>query len=156
METEYTVSQAIAAQEASKRNNNWMPPPWAIAAMLILGFNEFMTLLRNPLYLLVLFVGFLVSKALWVQMDIPNEFRHGILPGILSLSTRFLPTIMNMLKKLAEEGSRAATTGPQTNPPLAPNTMQGASRSNSSVSSSGSSRVTVENGTEYSSASKED
>ena len=33
-------------QEANKRNNNWLPPPWALAAMAILGFNEFMTLLR--------------------------------------------------------------------------------------------------------------
>jgi len=31
-ETEYTVTQAIAAQEANKRNNNWLPPPWALAA----------------------------------------------------------------------------------------------------------------------------
>lgn len=154
METEYTVSQAIAAQEASRRSNNWLPPGWAIIAMVVLGFNEFMTLLRNPLYLAVLFVGFLVSKALWVQLDIPNEFRHGILPGILSLSSRFLPTVMNMLRKLAEEGNRPAS---QTNPPPVSNTIQGASRSNSSVSSSGSSRVTVvENGTEYSSSAKDD
>lgn len=154
METEYTVSQAIAAQEASRRSNNWLPPGWAIIAMLVLGFNEFMTLLRNPLYLAVLFVGFLVSKALWVQLDIPNEFRHGILPGILSLSSRFLPTVMNMLRKLAEEGNRPAS---QTNPPPVSNTIQGASRSNNSVSSSGSSRVTVvENGTEYSSSAKDD
>lgn len=154
METEYTVSQAIAAQEASRRSNNWLPPGWAIIAMVVLGFNEFMTLLRNPLYLAVLFVGFLVSKALWVQLDIPNEFRHGILPGILSLSSRFLPTVMNMLRKLAEEGNRPAS---QTNPPPVSNTIQGASRSNSSVSSSGSSRITVvENGTEYSSSAKDD
>ncbi|PIA46776.1 hypothetical protein AQUCO_01500372v1 [Aquilegia coerulea] len=45
-ETEYSVSQAIAAQEANKRNNNWLPPPWAILALVVLGFNEFMTLLR--------------------------------------------------------------------------------------------------------------
>lgn len=154
METEYTVSQAIAAQEASRRSNNWLPPGWAIIAMVVLGFNEFMTLLRNPLYLAVLFVGFLVSKALWVQLDIPNEFRHGILPGILSLSSRFLPTVMNMLRKLAEEGNRPPS---QTNTPPVSNTIQGASRSNSSVSSSGSSRVTVvENGTEYSSSAKDD
>jgi hypothetical protein len=38
-------------QEANKRNNNWLPPPWAIAAMLILGFNEFMTLLRYIFFL---------------------------------------------------------------------------------------------------------
>ncbi|KAJ6942288.1 protein ROOT HAIR DEFECTIVE 3-like isoform X2 [Populus alba x Populus x berolinensis] len=76
-ETEYTVTQAISAQEAHKRNNNWLPPPWAIVALLVLGFNEFMTLLRNPLYLGVIFVGFLLVKALWVQLDISGEFRNG-------------------------------------------------------------------------------
>ena len=33
-------------QEANKRNNKWLPPPWALDAFTILGFNEFMTLLR--------------------------------------------------------------------------------------------------------------
>lgn len=45
LKTEYSVRQAIAAQEASRRNNNWMPPPWAIVALFVLGFNEFMALL---------------------------------------------------------------------------------------------------------------
>ncbi|EOY27138.1 Root hair defective 3 GTP-binding protein (RHD3) isoform 3 [Theobroma cacao] len=76
-ETEYSVTQAISAQEANKRNNNWLPPPWAIVALIVLGFNEFMTLLRNPLYLGVIFVGFLIMKALWVQLDISGEFRNG-------------------------------------------------------------------------------
>uniref|UniRef100_A0A803LD83 Protein ROOT HAIR DEFECTIVE 3 homolog n=1 Tax=Chenopodium quinoa TaxID=63459 RepID=A0A803LD83_CHEQI len=154
-----TVSDPLASssweKEASRRSNNWLPPPWAIAAMLILGFNEFMTLLRNPLYLLVLFVAFLVSKALWVQMDVSNEFRHGVLPGFLSLSTRVLPTVMNMLKNLAEQGNRPATAGAHTNPPLAANSFRGVN--SDGVSSTGSSHVTTnENGTEYSSASKED
>ncbi|OIT30641.1 protein root hair defective 3 [Nicotiana attenuata] len=47
-ETEYTVTQAIAAQEASRRSNNWLPPPWPTVALVVLGFNEFMTLLRKP------------------------------------------------------------------------------------------------------------
>ncbi|CAK9182102.1 unnamed protein product [Ilex paraguariensis] len=102
-ETEYAVTQAISAQEAYKRDNNWLPPPWAILAMVVLGFNEFMLLLRNPLYLLVLFVIFLLGKALWVQMDVPGEFRNGMLAGLLSLSSRFLPTVTNLLKRLAEE-----------------------------------------------------
>ncbi|GJX64419.1 root hair defective 3-like protein [Tanacetum coccineum] len=33
-ETEYAVSQAISAQKANKQNGNWLPPPWAIAALL--------------------------------------------------------------------------------------------------------------------------
>ncbi|KAI3894093.1 hypothetical protein MKX03_013290 [Papaver bracteatum] len=104
-ETEYSVSQAIAAQEANKRNN-WIPPPWAILALVVLGVNEFMTLLRNPLWFLVIFVGLLLVKALWIQLDILGEFRNGAikrfalilfsvcfhvqLPGLLSLSTKHI------------------------------------------------------------------
>ncbi|KAI3455556.1 hypothetical protein Pfo_012219 [Paulownia fortunei] len=153
-ETEYTVSQAIAAQEASRRNNNWLPPPWAIVALLVLGFNEFMTLLRNPLYLGVIFVAFLLIKALWVQLDISGEFRNGALPGILSISTKFLPTVMNLLRKLAEEGQRHANADPQHNPPLPAKSFRSGTNNNSDLSSSASSEVTSsENGNEYSSPS---
>ncbi|KAH9327243.1 hypothetical protein KI387_007421, partial [Taxus chinensis] len=118
-ETEYTVGQAIAAQEASKRSSAFLPPPWAIVAMIVLGFNEFMTLLRNPLYLGVLFVLFLLVKALWVQLDIPGIFQHGIVSGILQLSTKFLPTIMGLLKRLADEGSKVGASGNSTFGPAA-------------------------------------
>ncbi|RWR85441.1 protein ROOT HAIR DEFECTIVE 3 isoform X2 [Cinnamomum micranthum f. kanehirae] len=117
-ETEYTVTQAIAAQEANRRNNNWLPPPWAILAILILGFNEFMTLLRNPFYVGIIFVASLVCKALWVQLDVPGEFRNGALPGFLSLSTKLFPTIMNLLKRLAEEGQKPSASDPRMNPEL--------------------------------------
>ncbi|XP_076958102.1 protein ROOT HAIR DEFECTIVE 3-like [Bidens hawaiensis] len=139
-ETEYTITQAIASQEANKRNNNWLPPPWAIAAMVILGFNEFMTLLRNPLWLLVIFVSYLLAKALWVQLDISGEFRNGALPAILSLSTKFLPTVTNLLRKLAEQGQTPASTGNYQH------SLQ--------TSSTASSQVTMENETEYTSPSK--
>ncbi|XP_020976737.1 protein ROOT HAIR DEFECTIVE 3 homolog 2 isoform X2 [Arachis ipaensis] len=102
-ETEYTVAQAISAQEAYKRNNNWLPPAWAILAMVVLGFNEFMLLLKNPLYLLVTFVVFVLGKAIWVNMNIEGEFRNGTLAGILSISSRFLPAVMNLMKRLTED-----------------------------------------------------
>ncbi|KAK6795976.1 hypothetical protein RDI58_009431 [Solanum bulbocastanum] len=155
-ETEYVVSQAIAAQEASKRNNNWLPPPWAIVAMVVLGFNEFMTLLRNPLYLGFIFVAYLLFKALWVQMDISGEFRNGVLPGLLSLSTKFLPTVMNLLKRLAEEGQGMANGQPQGNPALSSKSFRGSTNDHGDVSTSGISEVTSENGTEYSSSSLHD
>ncbi|KAA8541686.1 hypothetical protein F0562_022838 [Nyssa sinensis] len=156
-ETEYTVTQAIAAQEASKSNNNWLPPPWAIFALVILGFNEFMTLLRNPLYVGVIFVAFLLIKALWVQLDISGEFRNGALPGLLSLSTKFLPTVMNLLRKLAEEGQMPATADPQRNPPPTSKSFQSGVTNNGALSSSGSSEVTsTENGAEDSSPSIKD
>ncbi|CAA3010877.1 Protein HOTHEAD [Olea europaea subsp. europaea] len=134
-ETEYIVTQAIAAQEASKRNSSWLPPPWVIVALLILGFNEFMTLLRNPLYLGVVFY-------------ISGEFCNGALPGLFSLSTKFLPTITNLLRKLAEAGQGRANPDSQHNPPAAGKKFQ-----NSTGDSSALCEVTSKNGTEYSSPS---
>ncbi|KAE8646514.1 protein ROOT HAIR DEFECTIVE 3 homolog 1 [Cucumis sativus] len=159
-ETEYTVSQAIAAQEASKRNNNWLPPPWAIVAMVILGFNEFMTLLRNPLYLGVIFVLYLLAKALWVQLDVSGQFSNGLLPGLLSLSSTFVPTVMNLLKKLAEEGQqgpqRNATTEPHSHPTMTTKSIR--NNSSNDLTSTASSGVTgIETGGgEKSSRSKEE
>ncbi|KAJ4846197.1 hypothetical protein Tsubulata_030589 [Turnera subulata] len=157
-ETEYTVTQAISAQEAHKRSNNWLPPPWAIVAMVILGFNEFMLLLRNPFYLMVLFVAYLLSKALWVQMDIAGEFRGGALAGILSISSKFLPTIMNLLRRLAEEAQGRPT--PEASRPQPPtfqtfrNQTQPNPLSSSVAESSVSSNITSsEDGVEYSSPS---
>ncbi|KAF5472111.1 hypothetical protein F2P56_008851 [Juglans regia] len=124
-ETEYTVSQAISAQEAFRKSNNWLPPPWAILAMIVLGFNEFMLLLRNPLYLMVLFIVFLLSKALWVQMDIGGELQHGTLAGLLSISSRFVPTMMNLLRRVAEEAQGRSTPERERPGPSYSHTSQG-------------------------------
>ncbi|KAF1865881.1 hypothetical protein Lal_00021110 [Lupinus albus] len=141
-------------QEANKRNNNWLPPPWAIVALVILGFNEFMTLLRNPLYLGVIFVGYLLVKALWMQLDISGEFRNGALPGIISLSSKFIPTIMNLIKRLAEEGQNPANNNPPRNESK---NNHNALTDGGAASSSASSNVTsLDNEREYSSPSKYD
>ncbi|RWW17554.1 hypothetical protein BHE74_00054549 [Ensete ventricosum] len=127
-----------------------LPPPWAIAAILVLGFNEFMTLLRNPLYLGVIFVVFLVGKAIWVQLDISGEFQNGALPGLLSLSTKFLPTIMNILKRLAEEGQQAAAPPSHGKPELDSKVFRNSIRSNS-TSDPSSNISSSQDGDEYSS-----
>ncbi|XP_071689948.1 protein ROOT HAIR DEFECTIVE 3-like [Rutidosis leptorrhynchoides] len=110
-ETEYAVTQAITAQKANKQNSSWLPPPWAILALFVLGFNEIMTLLRNPLYLLFIFVGCLLLKALWVQLDLASEFQNGMLRGFLSLSAKLIPTILNLFRRLADEGQRPPIRG---------------------------------------------
>ena len=134
---------------------------------------------RNPLYLAVIFVVFLVGKAIWVQLDIATEFQNGFvsiqitillfyflkppngfadwyryacnvtqLLAILSLSTKFVPAIMNILKRLADEGQGPAASDRQREVELQP-TYRSSYRS---VTSAGSSSVTAtENGPEYSS-----
>lgn len=79
------------------------------------------------------------------------------LPGLISLSTKFLPTVMNLLKKLAEEGQIPATNNnPQRNPVGASMNHQNGV-STSEISSTASSGVTSSgNGTEYSSPRKEE
>ncbi|RWR88942.1 protein ROOT HAIR DEFECTIVE 3 2 isoform X4 [Cinnamomum micranthum f. kanehirae] len=104
-ETQYIVTHAIYVKEALRRNDSWIPPPWAIVAMIVLGFNEFMLLLRNPLYLLVIFIIFLLLKALWVELDFTGEFQNGALTGMFSLSSRFHPAVVvNLLKRIAGVG----------------------------------------------------
>nr|GEW46912.1 protein root hair defective 3-like [Tanacetum cinerariifolium] len=176
-----------AHKEDNKRNNNWLPPPWAIVATVVLGFNEFMTLLRDHLWnivtnsrvtpswreivsltfsevgvlhLLIIFVSYLLLKALWVQLNISSEFRNGALSGIHSLSSKFLPTVTNLLGNLAEQGQRPASSETHrytSSPPQAFRVIQDVvGRSNSGFSSTASSEVTMEQEMEYTSPPKYD
>lgn len=98
------------------------------------------------MYLVVLFVIFLVGRALLVQLDISNKFRNGTLPGLLSVASRLVPTVTNLLRKLAEQGQATATGDSQRNPSEI-----------EMLSSTASSRVSgTENGAEHSSSSKND
>lgn len=74
------------------------------------------------------------------------------LPGLISLSTKFLPTVMNLIKKLTEEGQIPTTTSHE-RPALESKSFHNAP---SGLSSTSSSKVTAENGTEHSSCTKEE
>jgi Root hair defective 3 GTP-binding protein (RHD3) len=54
--------QAISTQEANRAASNRMPPLWAALAIAILGWNEFVAMLYNPLLLIVIFLVFLFGK----------------------------------------------------------------------------------------------
>lgn len=114
----------------NRRSNSWLPPPWAILAMMVLGFNEAMALLRcplfpplvfflsplfwylegdfcplfpfkftilssvffvrNPLLLVAVVVIYFMLRALWVQMDLENDFQSGLVLYFIVLSLRRL------------------------------------------------------------------
>eukprot|EP00850_Spirogloea_muscicola_P012485 SM000081S22619 [mRNA] locus=s81:156086:160962:+ [translate_table: standard] len=87
-ETEYTISQVMATQEASRQKAMWLPPPWAMVAMCILGFNEFCAALAflwdfafNPIMWFVAAAAILLGRALLKQIDLRAEFRHGLADG---------------------------------------------------------------------------
>lgn len=47
--------QAINTQEANKAASNRLPPLWAMVAMVLLGWNEAMSILTSPVRLVCLF-----------------------------------------------------------------------------------------------------
>ena len=57
--------QALATQQANRAAQNRLPPLWAVAAMVVLGANEAVAVLRNPLYLVLLLVLFLFLKTIY-------------------------------------------------------------------------------------------
>uniref|UniRef100_A0A0E0RA62 GB1/RHD3-type G domain-containing protein n=1 Tax=Oryza rufipogon TaxID=4529 RepID=A0A0E0RA62_ORYRU len=125
-ETEYAVAQAISMQEAHRRSNNWLPPAWTVLLLAILGYNEFIFLLRNPLYLLGLFVAFVVSYAAWLQYDITAYFRHGTLSGLLTITSGFLPTIMDIITAVINmsHNQKSSSHPPRHRPPLHPQSFR--------------------------------
>lgn len=72
------------------------------------------------------------------------------LPGVIALTNKIVPTIMNLLKKLAETGQVPATGNRNTRmgPTLGPTT--------SDLSSVGSSQIPSEDETEFTSPLKQD
>ena len=58
-------AQAQATQDANRAATSRMPPAWAVLAMVVLGFNEFLALLYNPLYILLGLVLFLFGRTVY-------------------------------------------------------------------------------------------
>lgn len=56
---------------------------------------------RNPLYIGIIFISYLLVKALWVQLDISGEFRNGAVSVTMLLLKLFL--ICMSKKHLIEE-----------------------------------------------------
>ncbi|KXZ47030.1 hypothetical protein GPECTOR_38g267 [Gonium pectorale] len=93
------VQQALSAQQSNRLASNRMPPLWAIVMMLVLGWNEAMALLFNPLYLLLGALAFLFCRSLYTELDVEQEMAAGALPGALRLSHKFVPALQSVVRK---------------------------------------------------------
>ena len=58
-------AQAQATQEANRAASNRWQPLWAIGAMLVLGADEFLAVLYNPLWLVLALLVFLFIKSVY-------------------------------------------------------------------------------------------
>ncbi|KAL4442065.1 hypothetical protein ABPG77_011326 [Micractinium sp. CCAP 211/92] len=89
----FSVQQALATQEANRAAQNRLPPLWAIVAMVVLGFDEFVAVLYNPLWLVFLLLLFLFARTVYQEMDVEAEMQRGLLPGAIALSSKFVPAL---------------------------------------------------------------
>lgn len=67
-DSDLVVQQAVATQEANRAAGNRMPPVWALAAIVLLGWNEFMALVYSPLWLLLFGFVFFFGRVRLVVM----------------------------------------------------------------------------------------
>ena len=106
----YSLLQARAAQDAARRAAASAPPLWAMAAMVVLGFDELLWLLRSPVTLLCLGCALLFARALYAQMDVESTVAAlGWLPSLAVLGARLVPAAVAVLSKLLEAGMAAGT-----------------------------------------------
>lgn len=99
-----SVQQAVATQQANKLAQNRMPPVWAIVAMVLLGFNEFIAVLKNPLYLVLVIFVVAFAKTVYQELDVEGEMQKGLLPGVMTLSAKFMPTVQSVARRTFESG----------------------------------------------------
>jgi hypothetical protein len=108
-----SVQQAVATQEANKLAQNRLPPLWAIIAMIFLGFNEFVAVLRNPLLLLFLVLLFMFGRTVYNELDVEGEMARGLLPGAMALSSKFMPVVTSVTLRTVEQAKAMLAEGGQ-------------------------------------------
>lgn len=86
-------------QHANKLAASRAPPLWAIAAMLILGGNEFLAVVSSPVLAICIIAFLLFARTLYLEMDVDGEMQKGALPGILSLSGKLMPALKSVSQK---------------------------------------------------------
>ncbi|MCJ1422125.1 Cell wall protein rhd3 [Sticta canariensis] len=94
-----SVQQAVAVQDMRKATSSRMPPLWALVALVVLGYNEFIAVLYNPLWLILLVVLCLFGKTVYDELEVDAEMQHGLLPGCLALSHKFVPTLKGVARR---------------------------------------------------------
>jgi hypothetical protein len=72
-------------QQANLMAGKRSAPVWALAAILFLGWNEFMAVLWNPVYLIFGAAMFLFGWQLYGELDVDAEMQRGPVVGLLNM-----------------------------------------------------------------------
>jgi hypothetical protein len=72
-------------QQANLMAGKRSAPVWALAAILFLGWNEFMAVLWNPVYLILGAAMFLFGWQLYGELDVDAEMQRGPVVGLFNM-----------------------------------------------------------------------
>mmetsp|Transcript_29954 Transcript_29954/g.41475 ORF Transcript_29954/g.41475 Transcript_29954/m.41475 type:complete len:854 (-) Transcript_29954:192-2753(-) len=107
-EVEVFIQQAVSHQEAARRANSSGVPLWALAAMVILGFDEAMAMLYNPLYLVLAVAFVALAKGVYERLDVQAEMSLGLLPGLVALAPKLMPALVEFIQDTLQKGQQLA------------------------------------------------
>lgn len=65
--------------------NKRSAPIWALAAIMFLGWNEFMAVLWNPVLLIVGLVAFVFGYQMYNELDVDAELQRGWVMGAMNI-----------------------------------------------------------------------
>lgn len=92
--------QAQVTQQANLMAGKRSAPVWALAAILFLGWNEFMAVLWNPVYLLLGAAMFLFGWQLYGELDVDAEMQRGPVVGLLNMWNK----LGDVLRSVSRQG----------------------------------------------------
>ena len=84
-----------------------------ICALVVTAFDEVMWLLRNPFTLLFLIGVGLFLRALYQNLDVETAMAMGVVPGLMFLATKVVPTAIIILKRLVDAGNEGSGSDPK-------------------------------------------
>ncbi|KAF6265964.1 RHD3/Sey1 [Scenedesmus sp. NREL 46B-D3] len=96
------VQQAQVTQQANLMAGKRSAPVWALAAILFLGWNEFMAVLWNPLYLILGALMFLFGWQMYGELDVDAEMQRGPLVGLFNMWNKLGVVLRNVLARNVE------------------------------------------------------
>lgn len=77
--------QAKVTQQANLMAGKRSAPIWALAAIMFLGWNEFMAVLWNPIYLIVGLLTFVFGYQMYNELDVDAELQRGWVMGGMNI-----------------------------------------------------------------------
>jgi hypothetical protein len=79
------VPQAKVTQQANLMAGKRSAPIWALAAIMFLGWNEFMAVLWNPVLLIAGLFTFVFGYQMYNELDVDAELQRGWVMGGMNI-----------------------------------------------------------------------